>query len=162
MHYLYTAIYKPFATSGSTFNFNKVKRTHANIGLYTFRYVYTYIGLKYPISWACTIFLGMSYLAKVKVRIEQMMKEQRQIFESYLIILDVVLFKEKYRRIISNTPIVLYHSFSCSCSVTSLLKFFWSWDMISMEDCWTKFLENDHLIYEYCLCGIYLRIYFYI
>ena len=127
-----------------------------------FRYVYTYIGLKYPISWACTIFLGMSYLAKVKVRIEQMMKEQRQIFESYLIILDVVLFKEKYRRIISNTPIVLYHSFSCSCSVTSLLKFFWSWDIRSMQDCLTKLLENDNLICEYCLCGIYLRIYFYI
>ena len=129
---------------------------NANIGLYTFPYVYTYIGSKYPISWACTIFLGMSYLAKVKVRIEQMMKEQRQIFECYLIILDVALFKEKYRRIISNTPIVLYHSFSCSCSVTSLLKFFWSWDMRLMEDCWTKFLENDHLIYEYKSFNTYI------
>ena len=97
----------------------------------------------------------MSYLAKVKVRIEQMMKEQRQIFESYLIILDVVLFKEKYRRIISNTPIVLYHSFSCSCSVTSLLKFFWSWDIRSMQDCFTKFLENNILNHKYCLCGIH-------
>ena len=96
----------------------------------------------------------MSYLAKVKVRIEQMMKEQRQIFESYWIILDVVLFKEKYRRIISNTPIVLYYSFSCSCSVTSLLNFFWSWDIRSMQDCFTKFLENNFLIHKYCLCGI--------
>ena len=95
----------------------------------------------------------MSYLAKVKVQIEQMMKEQRQIFESYWIILDVVLFKEKYRRIISNTPIVLYYSFSCSCSVTSLLKFFWSWDIRSMQDCFTKFLENNILNHKYCLCG---------
>ena len=92
----------------------------------------------------------MSYLAKVKVQIEQMMKEQRQIFESYWIILDVVLFKEKYRRIISNTPIVLYYSFSCSCSVTSLLKFFWSWDIRSMQDCFTKFLENNILNHKYC------------
>ena len=97
----------------------------------------------------------MSYLAKVKVRIEQMMKEQRQIFESYWIILDVVLFKEKYRRIISNTPIVLYYSFSCSCSVTSLLNFFWSWDIRSIQDCFTKFLENNFLIHKYCLCGTF-------